>query len=239
MPQLTKQDAYLLWSLPRGGCDQAAWLRTYEFLNRTAAPSQREFHHFVTRAGAAGILRKTFEGRYSLTPEWSSLIEVLSRQSQPPEEGMITFADWLSSQDLRGADTKRDDTYVTLDSGITTSVDEFFVGRTYGYVEGRIPQSWNDETVERAKTKHESIWGRRATHLVEPLYCLRDGYQSLPPMRFHVWLTGPTVKDPDAYCGELVVVWFGEESHLDPIAEIVHRGIRGIDWMALAEDCDL
>jgi hypothetical protein len=97
MVRLTEFDGYLLWCLPDPGCDLPYLIRAYTFVNRDAAPSYPELAECMQRSVLAGVMPPPVGGHYRLSPEWRPRVRQWDGRSAVPEEGMIAFAEWLSS----------------------------------------------------------------------------------------------------------------------------------------------
>ena len=127
---------------------------------------------------------------------------------------------------------------LTLDCGRRVWVDAFDYKRTYiSLLEGRPSAEINAGIIARALTERDSSWGRRKTHLIPPVIDDSDPKHPILPvacLRAWVWCNDPI--DPVFMGSELVVVWFADECHAEPIADVVFRAIRGLPWDQLAED---
>lgn len=99
MVRFTDIDGYLLWSLPDPGCDLAYWVLVYTFINRVAEPSYADLAGCLHRAVLAGALPPPVGGRYRFSPEWVPRVRQWDGQFPVSEDGMIAFAEWLSSRD--------------------------------------------------------------------------------------------------------------------------------------------
>ena len=130
--------------------------------------------------------------------------------------------------------------FLTLDCGRKVSVDAIDYGRTYAcLLEGRPNADLNARIVERALTERDATWGKRPTHVIPPAMDLADpAHPVLPPARFRAWLTCYEPVDPVFMGSHLVVLWFAEECHNEPLADVVFRAVRGLPWETLAEDFD-
>jgi len=69
------------------------------FIGRTAAPSYDEMAGCVRRSARAGVIPPPADGRYQLTPEWRRRVHQWGAGAAIPEEGMIAFAERLSSDE--------------------------------------------------------------------------------------------------------------------------------------------
>jgi len=125
---------------------------------------------------------------------------------------------------------------LTLDCGRQVYLDAFEYSRTYaGLFDGLPNAEINSHIIEWARAKE--TWGPRKTHMLRPVVDTRDpSHPVLPPalLRAWVWCNDPI--DPAFMGSELVVVWFAEECHAEPIADVVFRAIRGLPWEQLAQD---
>lgn len=97
MVRFTDFDGYLLWCLPDQGCDLAQLIRAYIFINRDAASNYRELAACLERAVLAGVMTPPEGGRYRISPDWLPRIHRWDGQFAVSEDGMIAFAEWLSS----------------------------------------------------------------------------------------------------------------------------------------------
>jgi hypothetical protein len=129
---------------------------------------------------------------------------------------------------------------LTLDCGRRVTLDAFDYAHTYaGLLEGRPNAEMNARIIERELTERDGSWGRRKTHLIPPVIDDRDPAHPVLPsvcLRAWVWCNDPI--DPAFMGSALVVVWFADECHAEPIADVVFRAIRGLPWEQLAEDFD-
>jgi hypothetical protein len=125
-----------------------------------------------------------------------------------------------------------------LDCGRQVSLDAFNYGRTYGgLMLGRPNAKLNAWTIEAEVAAASKSWGPRKTHLIPPAVDDRDPkHPLLPPTCLWAWLTCPCPIKPTFQASELVVVWFADECHAEPIADVVFRAVRGLPWEELAQD---
>jgi len=130
--------------------------------------------------------------------------------------------------------------FLTLDCGRRVSVDAIDYSRTYsGLLMGLPNAEINDRIIERALVGRESSWGKRPTHLIQPVIERKDPeHPRLAPVLLRAWLTCNEPVNPNFMGSELVVVWFSEECHLDSIDNIVSRAVCGLPWEQLAGDFD-
>lgn len=130
--------------------------------------------------------------------------------------------------------------FLKLDCGRDVSVGNFDCWRTYGSLLEGLPNSQlNERIIEQALTGREKSWGKRKAHLIAPNIDLRDAkHPQLPPVGLRVWLTCYEPVDPAFMGSELVVVWFEQECHHEPISKVVYRAIRSLAWDRLAADFD-
>ena len=127
-----------------------------------------------------------------------------------------------------------------LDCGREVTLDAFDYARTYsGLLEGLPNAEMNARIVARALAARDGSWGRRKTHLIPPAIDDRDpAHPALPFALLRAWLICCEPIDPAFQGSELAVVWFADECHDEPIADVVFRAIRGLPWEKLAEDFD-
>jgi hypothetical protein len=125
---------------------------------------------------------------------------------------------------------------MTLDCGRRVTLDGFEYSPTYASLFDGLPNAEiNSDIIEWAQAKE--TWGPRKTHLIPPAVDARDpSHPVLPPalLRAWVWCNDPI--NPAFMGSSLVVVWFADECHAEPIADVVLRAIRGLPWEQLAED---
>jgi hypothetical protein len=128
--------------------------------------------------------------------------------------------------------------FLKLDCGREVSLDSFDYRRTYaGLLMGRPDAEINAEIIQGAITAHEKSWGERAVHLISPEVDLRDpDHPVLPPVLLRAWLVCYQPINPAFMGSELVVVWFAEECHAEPISEVIFRAVRALPWEQLAAD---
>ncbi len=129
--------------------------------------------------------------------------------------------------------------YISLDCGWEVSLDSLDYCRTYAcLLEGRPTAELNAHIIETALGERRESWGRRKTHLIPPVVDGRDPkHPRLPPALLRAWLNCYRPINPEFHGSELVVVWFAEECHTEPIADVVFRAVRGLPWEELAADC--
>lgn len=128
--------------------------------------------------------------------------------------------------------------FLTLDCGRRVVLDAFDYALTYaGTIAGRPNARANAKIIAHALTERDSSWGKRTTHLIPPVIDDSDpDHPKLPPVCLRAWLWCNDPIDPEYMGSDLVVVWFAEECHAEPIADVVFRAIRGLPWDELAED---
>jgi hypothetical protein len=79
----------------------------------------------------------------------------------------------------------------------------------------------------------------RPTHLIPPFVNHDDpDHPFLLPVILRARLTCYEPVDPKFMGSELVVVWFREDCHLEPIEQIVFDGVRELPWEQLAGNFD-
>lgn len=100
MVRFTDLDGYILWCLQYRGCDLRGLIRSYTFLNRDAAPNYGELVGCLRRAVLAGAIPLPSDGHYGLTPEWLHRNRAWDSQYSIPEDRMIAFSEWISSQEF-------------------------------------------------------------------------------------------------------------------------------------------
>lgn len=97
------------------------------------------------------------------------------------------------------------------------SIDASYSSRTYiGCLEG-IPSA--AKMIEKYKEKAKSLWGERATLVMEPAV---KG-KTLPKWVHMIWAAGPALNDEDDGT-ELVIIWWSE---FEPDTK---RVLDAIDW---------
>jgi hypothetical protein len=131
--------------------------------------------------------------------------------------------------------------FLKLDCGRQVSLDAFDYSRTYaGLLDGRPNAEMNAQIIERAITAREESWGKRVIHQIPPNVDLRDPeHPILPPLLLRAWLVCHQPINSAFMGSELVVVWFADECHAEPIADVVFRAVRALPWERLAADFDL
>src|SRR5262249_6861667 len=124
-----------------------------------------------------------------------------------------------------------------LDCGRRVTVDAFDYARTYaGLLEGRPNAEMNARIIERELTDRAGSGARRKPHLIPPVIDARDpAHPVLPPVCLRAWVWCNDPIDPAFMGSALVVVWFADECHAEPIADVVFRAIRGLPWEQFAE----
>ena len=129
---------------------------------------------------------------------------------------------------------------LTLDCGRQVYLDAFDYAHTYaGLLEGRPNAETNARIIERLLAERDGSWGQRKTYLIPPVVDDRDPAHPVLPstcLRAWVWCNDPI--DPAFMGSNLVVVWFADECHAEPIADVVFRAVRGLPWGKLAENFD-
>ena len=127
---------------------------------------------------------------------------------------------------------------LTLDCGRRVFLHAFDYARTYaGLLEGRPNAKINAGIIKRELTKRDGSWGRRKTYLIPPVIDDSDPvHPVLPPVCLRAWVWCNDPIDPAFMGSHLDVVWFADECHAEPIADVVFRAIRGLPWERLAED---
>jgi hypothetical protein len=130
--------------------------------------------------------------------------------------------------------------FVTLDCGRKVSLDALDYSRTYAcLLEGRPDPDLNARIIEHATTERDATWGKRPFYVIPPVLDLRDpAHPVMPPAQFRAWLTCYEPINPEFMGSHLVVLWFSDECHSEPLAEVVFRAIRGLPWEQLAQDFD-
>jgi hypothetical protein len=130
--------------------------------------------------------------------------------------------------------------FLKLDCGRDVSLEAFDYSRTYaGLLEGRPNAEMNARIIERAVAEREGSWGKRAVHLIPPATDGTDPtHPVLPSALLRAWLTCYQPVNPAFMGSELVVVWFTDECHAEPIADVVFRAVRRLPWEQLADDFD-
>ena len=129
--------------------------------------------------------------------------------------------------------------FLKLDCGRDVFLDAFDYSRTYAGVLAGPTADMNADIVKDALAEREGSWGKRAVHLIPPVVDVTDpDHPALPPALLRAWLVCVEPVNPAFMGSELVVVWFADECHAEPIADVVFRAIRGLPWDQLAADFD-
>lgn len=128
---------------------------------------------------------------------------------------------------------------IQLNCGQTVSVEAFMYDLTYaGLIEGTPNESLNTWIIERALTRHEALWGERQIYMIPPVMDVSDPARpTLPRLNLHVWLCSESI-NPMFDGSQLVVTWFVDECHMQPLAEVLSSAIRHLPWKQLARDFD-
>lgn len=129
---------------------------------------------------------------------------------------------------------------IQLDCGQTVLVEAFMYDLTYaGLIEGSPNESRNAWFIKSAMTRHQALWGERQTYMVPPTMDVSDPARlTLPRLNLHVWLTCAEPIKPMFDGSQLVVTWFVDECHTQPLAEVISSAIRHLPWKQLARDFD-
>ena len=129
--------------------------------------------------------------------------------------------------------------FLKLDCGRSVYLDAFDYGRTYaGLFEGR-PNGEINAMIIAELTKQKYPSAPRKIHLIPPEV---DNHDSEHPVLPEVCLRAELVCfepiDQAFMASDLVVVWFDDECHTEPIEDVVFRAVRGLPWKDLARDFD-
>jgi predicted nucleotidyltransferase len=129
---------------------------------------------------------------------------------------------------------------IQLDCGQSIFVETFMYDLTYaGLIEGAPNERLNTSIIERALTHHEALWGERQIHMIPPAIDVSDPARpTLPRLNLHAWLTCSEPINPMFDGSQLVVTWFEDECHKQPLAEVISSAIRHLPWKQLARDFD-
>ena len=127
---------------------------------------------------------------------------------------------------------------IQLDCGQTVSVEAFLYDLTYsGLLEGSPNENLNAWFIEQALSRPAKLWGTRKVYMIPPTLDVTDPARTtLPRLNLHVWLTCTEPVDPMLQGSELVVTWFADESHTQPLADVISDVVRQLQWKQLARD---
>lgn len=92
-------DVELLYAIPQPGGDLALIVRTFAFLNRSAAPSFSVVQDCLTKALQSGIVIAN-DGRYQISPEWYERIHEHDESEGNEVESMLAFQDEFVGEEL-------------------------------------------------------------------------------------------------------------------------------------------
>jgi hypothetical protein len=90
-------DAWLLWPIPRSGCDLEYLIRAYVFVARVAIPPFDKVKECLSRAVRAGILLPPTGGRFELAPAWWERFTQIVDKHSPSECGITELDEFLGS----------------------------------------------------------------------------------------------------------------------------------------------
>ena len=122
---------------------------------------------------------------------------------------------------------------ITLDSGKTVKVESFEYSYTYGGVLcGLLGEQMNRSVFE--DIKYPSNWGPRKTLKIKP--STKEFENVLKSSYYSVWLNSNEPINPQFDGSELVVIWLDDYPQGKTIEEIIHRGVKAINWEANAQD---
>ena len=140
---------------------------------------------------------------------------------------------------------------IELDCGVSVDVEAFFSERTYaGVIMGRPDRQDTERMIEEAARRPVALWGKRKTHLIQPMLDMADPeHPMLPPLYLAALLfswdfigdVASDVQRKNLIIGsQLVVAWFGGPiSRDESLHDFIKSGVRGIAWRDLAENCSL
>lgn len=126
----------------------------------------------------------------------------------------------------------------TLDCGRTVKLDSFHYTRTYLCLLCGLPdEEFNEKLISKAKNEMIPLWGKRKVHVIPPKIDDSAKYPMLPLTQFFAWLSCEEPIFEQNAGSELVVIWFRDEfDDKEPLARIIHEGIRSLSWENIAED---
>jgi hypothetical protein len=90
-------DAWLLWTIPPGGCDLEHVLNVYVFVARDAVPMFGRVRECLSRAARAGILLSPAGGRFELAPAWQERFGQIVGRHSPTELGLMELDEFLAA----------------------------------------------------------------------------------------------------------------------------------------------
>ena len=124
---------------------------------------------------------------------------------------------------------------IRLNSGREVFVHSFYFEHSYGTViiGSKDIEYFNIKFFQKATYLKD--WGERKTLKIKPSQ--EDLEKGLKPYCFKVWLDSEPI-NPD-YCGsELVVIWYNDIEIGTSIEQIIHSGVKTINWEVNAQDFD-
>ena len=90
-------DAWLLWPIPKSGCDLEHLINVYVFVARDAIPPFGRVRECLSRAARVGVLLPPSGGRFQLAPQWEERFGQIVEQQSPTELGIMELDDVLAS----------------------------------------------------------------------------------------------------------------------------------------------
>jgi hypothetical protein len=88
-------DAWLLWPIPKAGCDLEHILHVYVFIARDAVPQFGRVRDCLSRASRAGVLLPPTGGRFELAPLWAARFSEIVESHSPTECGIMELDEFL------------------------------------------------------------------------------------------------------------------------------------------------
>jgi hypothetical protein len=128
--------------------------------------------------------------------------------------------------------------FITLDCGRLVHLDAIDCSLAYAGQYAGLPNAEiNAQIIADKLTEPNRPWALCKVHLLPPAVDERDPeHPVLPSVCLRGSLLCVRPIDTVFMASSLVVVWFVEECHAEPIEDVVFRAVRELPWEQLAED---
>lgn len=143
--------------------------------------------------------------------------------------------------DLRNTDdedTTNQFIHIQFVDGYHASVDALYIQQTYlSLLEGSPRPEYNQYVINKAAMAIERMWGRRRTHVIEPLTDQTDTeYEWLPRWQVSVWLQCARPVRLEFGASELTVIFFCQKIATVSLELMLQEALGAMRWSDYAKD---
>ena len=124
----------------------------------------------------------------------------------------------------------------TLSCGVVVELSAMYSENTYaGWLEGFPSSEHNADILARALTRMDAMWGKRATHLIQPTMSEFIGRPVLPSYTHFAELNSYEGIAPGSDGSSLVVIWLSDMAPDLSLPEVIKLAVADVPWREVAK----